>query len=295
MSLPRIGFLGTGIMGGHMARRLSEAGYPVTAWNRTAAKAAALEANGVSCVSHPRDVAMAAEAVIVMLNDGPTCDEILFEEGVASAMPAGAMVVVMASIPVETAKLQAERLAPMGLHYLDAPVSGGEGGARDGTLAIMVGGAREDFTRTEPMFNVLGRPTLVGPVGSGELAKLANQIIVANTIATVAEAILFAERGGADPTAVRQALMGGFADSTILKIHGARMIDRNFVPGGKGKIQLKDCRTAMALARSIGLDLPVSEMVTELFAEMVENGGADTDHSGLYLELARRNGLVSGE
>ncbi len=207
MSGRRIGFLGTGIMGGHMARRLCEAGHTMTAWNRTRAKAEPLSAQGARIADSPTTAVEGAEVVICMLSDGPVCDAVLIEEGTVAAMPAGGLVIVMSSIPVETARAQAEKAAELGLRYIDAPVSGGEAGARDGTLAIMAGGEKGDVEEAREIFEALGRPTRVGPAGSGQLAKLANQVIVSNTLATVAEALLLAKVGGADPAAVREALL----------------------------------------------------------------------------------------
>ena len=292
--MARIGFIGTGIMGGHMARRLAGAGHAVRAWNRTGAKAAALADAGVEAVAGAADAAEGADAVVVMLGDGPTCDAVLLEgeRPVLAAMAADALLVVMSSIPVETAQGQAEAAAKRGVRYLDAPVSGGERGARDGSLVIMAGGDAAAFASAESLFAPLGRATLVGPAGSGQLAKLANQLIVANTIGTVAEALLLAERGGADPAAVQKALLGGFADSTILRQHGERMLKRDFEPGGPVRHQLKDVRTVMALATKLGLDLPLTARTTSLFAELAESGGADLDHSALYLHLARKSGMA---
>jgi 2-hydroxy-3-oxopropionate reductase len=287
----RIGFLGTGIMGGHMARRLCEGGHSVTAWNRSREKAVPLETLGARIAGSPTEAAEGAEIVICMLSDGPVCDAVLIDDGTMAAMPAGSLVIVMSSIPVETARAQAEKAAELGLRYIDAPVSGGEPGARDGTLAIMAGGEEGDVEEAREIFEALGRPTRVGPAGSGELAKLANQVIVSNTLATVAEALLLAKVGGADPAAVREALLGGFADSTILRQHGKRMIEGDFKPGGPAKYQLKDQRTAMSLARDLELQLPVSALVEELFDAMVRQGRGDTDHSGIFIELHRLNSL----
>ncbi|MCB1882493.1 MAG: NAD(P)-dependent oxidoreductase [Geminicoccaceae bacterium] len=289
-----IGFIGTGIMGGHMARRLAGAGHAVRAWNRTAEKAQALADAGVEAVASAADAAAGAEAVMVMLGDGPTCDAVLLEGGrpALAAMGEGALLVVMSSIPVETARGQAEAAAGRGVLYLDAPVSGGERGARDGGLVIMAGGEPAAFEKAKPLFAPLGRATLVGPAGCGQLAKLANQLIVANTIATVAEALLLAERGGADPAAVREALLGGFADSTVLRQHGERMLKRDFAPGGPVRHQLKDVRTVMDLAEKLGLDLPLTAKTTGLFADLAASGGADLDHSALYLHLARKSGMA---
>jgi len=190
-----------------------------------------------------------------------------------------------------TARAEAEQAAAFGVGYLDAPVSGGEKGAIEGTLAIMAGGEQADFDAVAPAFRAMGRPTRVGPPGTGQLAKLANQIIVGNTLATVAEALIFAAQGGADPAAVREALMGGFADSAILKVHGERMCQGNWTPGGFSRYQLKDLRTAMAFAQSVGLTLPVSDVVTGLYEDTVAHGDGDKDQSAVYLELSRINKL----
>lgn len=290
----RIGFVGTGIMGAPMARNLARGGFAVTAWNRSRTKSDALRDSGISVAETAAQAADGADLVIVMLSDGPTCDHVLNDQGdhgapVLPAMASGSRLVVMSSIPVETARDQAERAATRGVGYLDAPVSGGEKGATEATLAIMAGGAQEDFDALRPAFSAMGRPTLVGPAGAGQLAKLANQIIVGNTLATVAEALIFAERGGADPAAVRQALLGGFADSTILQQHGLRMCEGNWTPGGFSKYQLKDLRTAMAFAATLGLDLPVSGVTTGLYEDTVAHGDGDKDQSAVFLELTRRN------
>lgn len=288
--LRRIGFLGTGIMGGHMARRLAAAGFGVSAWNRTAAKAVALEADGVDAAASAADAVAGADAVICMLSSGPVCDEVLSgvgQGGAIGAMKAGATLVVMSSIPVETARAQALICAGRGLHYIDAPVSGGEKGARDGTLAIMAGGEAAAIEAMGPVFAALGRLTHIGPAGTGQLAKLANQLIVASNICAVAEALLLAEQGGADPAKVREALLGGFADSTVLRHHGLRMVDEDFAPGGPAKYQVKDTSTALDLAQSYGLKLPVATAVDRMFRALVDHGGGDLDHSAVILELKR--------
>lgn len=289
-ALRSIGFIGTGIMGGHMARRLAEAGYRVVAWNRTAEKAEALTAHGVAVAASASEAAARADAVICMLSSGPVCDAVLGgRDGVIAATPTDATLVVMSSIPVEIARAQAEACARRGLNYIDAPVSGGERGARDGTLAIMAGGSAETVDALATLFAVLGRVTHVGPTGSGQLAKLANQLIVASNICAVAEALLLAERGGADPAKVREALLGGFADSTVLRQHGERMVRGDFAPGGPAKYQVKDTSTALRLARSLGLNLPVALAVDRLFQSLVDHGGGDLDHSAALMELRRAN------
>jgi 3-hydroxyisobutyrate dehydrogenase-like beta-hydroxyacid dehydrogenase len=290
-TLPRIGLVGTGIMGGHMARRLKAAGFEVVVWNRTRAKAAALEAEGVRLAASPAETAAGAQTVICMLSSGRVCDVVLLGPGgVVQAMAPGSTLAVMSSIPVETARAQAAECAARGVAYVDAPVSGGEGGARDGTLSIMAGGQAEAVEALLPVFAALGRVTQVGPTGSGQLAKLANQLIVATTICAVAEALLLAEAGGADPAKVHAALLGGFADSTILRQHGLRMIQGDYVPGGPAKYQVKDTSTALELARTLGLAMPVATEVDRLFQGLVDHGGGDLDHSAALLELRRLNG-----
>ena len=285
-----IGFIGTGIMGAPMAARLAKAGHRVRVWNRTKNKAESLESTGASIVETPIDAVSGSDVVIVMLSSGPVCDDILLgTNGLLQSMRPGATLIVMSSIPVDTARRQAAEAATRQVHYLDAPVSGGEQGAIDGSLAIMAGGDAAAFKAVEHILLSLGRPVHVGPAGSGELVKLANQMIVANTIATVAEAILLAERGGADPAQMLVALEGGFADSTILKIHGKRMVQENFAPGGPSKWQLKDTQTAMALAEELRLKLPVSSLVNGLYEELVAQGDGELDHSALIRQLRRHN------
>lgn len=286
-----VGFVGTGIMGFHMARRLAEAGWRVQAWNRTPHKAERLAPFGVQVCRQAKDCARDAQAGICMLSAGPVCDEVLFDGGqVVASMRPGSTLLVMSSIPVETARRQAQAAAARGVGYLDAPVSGGEAGAQSGQLAIMAGGAPETFEGARALLDVMGRPTRVGPAGSGQLAKLVNQMIVASLIAAVAEALLLAEQGGADPAQVRHALLGGFADSTVLRQHGLRMVEGRFDPGGPAKYQVKDTSTALALAGSLGLKLPVLGVVDGLFAGMVSHGDGDLDHSGIIREIRRTQG-----
>jgi 3-hydroxyisobutyrate dehydrogenase-like beta-hydroxyacid dehydrogenase len=291
----RIGFVGTGIMGRHMACRLAEKGHRVRAWNRTPEKAERLASFGVDVDATAADVARDADVLICMLSSGPVCDDVLLERGsVVASMRPGSTLIVMSSIPVDTARRHAEVAKARGVDYLDAPVSGGEKGAEAGKLAIMVGGDVEVFERSRPLLEAMGRPVRVGPTGTGQLAKLVNQMMVASTIAAVAEALLFAERGGADPAKVREALLGGFADSTILRVHGQRMIAGDFVPGGTAKYQIKDTGTALALSRSLGLELPILELVDRLYTDMVDHGDGDLDHSGIIRELRRRQAAVDG-
>ncbi|WP_429820817.1 NAD(P)-dependent oxidoreductase [Ensifer sp. B1-9] len=286
----RVAVIGTGIMGGPMAGRLADAGFDVTAWNRTRDKADALSSRGIASASTALEAVAGAQAVVVMLSSGPVCEDVLLGGGgVLAAMKPGAALVVMSSIPVETAVLIGEKASARGLVYSDAPVSGGEKGAREGTLAIMAGGKATDVDALGDVFACLGRVTHVGPAGCGALTKLANQLIVASTICAVAEALTLAEQGGADPARVREALLGGFADSTVFRQHGLRMVTGDFRPGGPAKYQVKDTSTALAFAHSRGLRLPVGEEVDRLYQAMVDNGDGDLDHSGIILELRRMN------
>ncbi|WP_434677062.1 NAD(P)-dependent oxidoreductase [Pseudomonas sp. R1-18] len=288
----RVAFIGTGIMGQPMALNLLKAGYPVQAWNRSTNKTAALAEQEARVCASAAQAAEGAQTLICMLSDGPTCDRVLFgEEGAALALAPGALVIVMSSIAVEHATEQARQCAALGLRYLDAPVSGGERGARDASLAIMAGGNSDAFLQGRTVLSALGRPVHVGPVGTGQLAKLVNQLIVASSIATVAEGLLLAERGGADPARVHEALLGGFVDSPIWRQHGQRMLQQDFTPGGPAKWQLKDTRTALAHADSLGLSLPVGSLVNGLFEAMVEAGDGELDHAGLIRQLRRHNHL----
>lgn len=289
----RIAVLGTGMMGGPMARRLCEAGHAVHAWNRTRAKAEPLAAHGARIHDTARDAVAQAELVVSMLENGPITEAVLFDAaaGAAAAMRAGTLVVDMASIKPAEARDHAARLAVLGVAHVDAPVSGGTLGAEAGTLAIMAGGEAADVERARPALTALGRLTHVGPHGAGQLSKLANQMIVGITIGAVAEALLLCEKGGADPAKVREAISGGFADSRVLQVHGLRMVERDFAPRARMSVQLKDMRNALATAGEIGLQAPVTALFESLYADAIANGLTDLDHSGLFVELARRNGM----
>jgi 2-hydroxy-3-oxopropionate reductase len=284
----RIAFLGIGLMGAPMAERLAAASRDLILWNRTRAKAEAIA--GARVAATPAEAAAGADVLITMLETGPVVEAVLFgADGAAASLQRGALVIDMSSSPPPLACDHAQRFAARGIGYLDAPVSGGVVGARAGTLAIMAGGSAADFARAKPIFVPLGRPTLVGPAGSGQLAKCCNQAIVAITIGAVAEALLLAAASGADPAAVREALLGGFADSRILQLHGKRMIERDFLPGGRARVQLKDQDTILAAAKAAGLQLPLSECVTALYRELVNQGGSELDQNALLLELERIN------
>lgn len=287
----KIALLGTGMMGYPMARRLCEAGHEVHVWNRTRAKAEGLAAHGATVHDEARDAVRGAEFVITMLEHGPIVEQVLFGAGVAAAMNPGTVVIDMSSIKPAEARDHAERLGGMGVTHLDAPVSGGTLGAEAGTLAIMAGGKATTFERAKPVFAPLGRATLVGPSGSGQLAKLANQMIVGITIGAVAEALLLCEKGGADPAKVKEAITGGFADSRILQVHGQRMVERDFAPRGRMTVQLKDMRNALDTAAGVGFTAPITGLLEQLYADGVANGFSDLDQAGLFAELARRNGM----
>lgn len=287
----KIALLGTGMMGYPMARRLCEAGHEVHVWNRTRAKAEGLAAHGATVHDEAADAVRGAEFVVTMLEHGPIVEQVLFGAGVAAAMNPGTVVIDMSSIKPAEARDHAERLGGMGVTHLDAPVSGGTLGAEAGTLAIMAGGKATTFERAKPVFAPLGRATLVGPSGAGQLAKLANQMIVGITIGAVAEALLLCEKGGADPAKVKEAITGGFADSRILQVHGQRMVERDFAPRGRMTVQLKDMRNALDTAAGLGFTAPITGLLEQLYADGVAHGFSDLDQSGLFAELARRNGM----
>lgn len=287
----QVAVLGIGMMGFPMARRLCEAGHQVHAWNRSPGKAQRLAPFGARVHATAAEAVAEAEIVVCMLESGPVIEEVLFRQGASKAMRPGTLFIDMASIQPREARDHAARLAERGVAQLDAPVSGGTGGAENGTLAIMVGGKPADFERAKPVFDVFGRATHVGPAGAGELAKLANQMIVGITIGAVAEALLLCAKGGADMGKVREAIAGGFADSRILQVHGERMVRRDFAPRAKIGIQLKDMRNALATAEEIGFEAPVTELFERLYAQAGEHGLGDLDHSGLFVELASRNGM----
>ena len=286
-----IAVLGTGMMGLPIARRLCQAGHQVHVWNRTRAKAEPLASAGATVHDHPSEAVRQADITLSLLESGPVVAQVLFDLGTAQALRPGSLYVEMASIQPSEARDHAARLSEMGVAHLDAPVSGGTVGAEAGTLAIMAGGKPGDFQRALAVFAALGRATYVGPHGAGQLAKLANQMIVGITIGAVAEALLFAAKGGADMAKVREAISGGFADSRILQVHGQRMVERDFAPRGRMGVQLKDLRNALATAHDIGFDAPVSTLLEALYAQSIEHGLGALDQSGLFVELASRNAM----
>lgn len=287
----KVAVLGIGFMGFPMARRLCEAGHEVHVWNRSRDKAERLGPLGATVHDSAAQAAGAAEMVVSMLENGAVVEDVLFTQGTAQAMKPGTLVIDMASIKPREARDHAARLAAMGISHLDAPVSGGTVGAEAGTLVIMAGGRPADFERAQPVFQVFGRATHVGPHGTGQLTKLANQMIVGITIGAVAESLLMCARGGADMARVKDAITGGFADSRILQVHGQRMVERDFAPRARMSVQLKDMRNALATAEEIGFDAPITKLFEQLYADGIEHGLTDLDHAGLFVELASRNGM----
>jgi 2-hydroxy-3-oxopropionate reductase len=283
--------LGMGNMGLPMSQRLCAAGYSVSVWNRSPGKTGSLAACGAVVHQQAGEAVKGADIVVSMLESGPVVEDVLFHQGVAEAMKPGTLFIDMASIKPREARDHAARLGALGIAHLDAPVSGGVAGAESGTLVIMVGGKNIDFERAQPVFAHFGRATHVGPHGSGQLTKLANQMIVGITIGAVAEALLFTQRGGADMAKVKEAITGGFADSRILQVHGQRMVERDFAPRARMSIQLKDMRNALATAQEIGFSAPVTALFEKLYADGIEHGLGDLDHAGLFVELASRNGM----
>ena len=284
----RIAVLGIGMMGFPMARRLCEAGCEVSVWNRSRAKAERLQAFGATVADTPAEAVAQADVVITLLEHGGVVDDVLFQQGTTAGLRPGTLVVDMSSIQPRQAREHAARLATQGVRHLDAPVSGGTVGAEQGTLAIMAGGDANDFAEAQEMFAAMGRPTLVGPAGCGQVAKLCNQLIVGGTLNIVAEALLLAQAGGADPVAVRTAIRGGFAESRILEVHGQRMLERNFLPGGQVKSQFKDLENVLIAAADAGLRLPLTELVTAHYQSLMQSA-PQADQSAVLLALENHN------
>jgi 3-hydroxyisobutyrate dehydrogenase-like beta-hydroxyacid dehydrogenase len=286
MTTPTLAFLGIGLMGKPMATRLVQAGFTVRAWNRTPAKAEALRAIGAEPQAELADALDGADVVISMLESGAVVDQ-LIEAALTRLMP-GALWIDMSSTQKGEALAFHAKLRAHAINFIDAPVSGGVVGAEAGTLAIMAGASAIDFARAEPVLRAMGRPTLVGPAGSGQVAKLCNQLIVGGTLDIVAEALLLAHAAGADPAAVRAAIRGGFAESRILDVHGQRMLERNFMPGGQVKSQLKDMQNVLVAAFDAGVVLPISALVTEHYRTIAADYPA-ADQCAALLALEKLN------
>jgi len=291
-----IGFVGLGIMGTPMAGHLIKAGHTLHLHTRGTVPAELVQAGGQACASG-REVAQASDIVIIMVPDTPDVGAVLFGEGgVAEGLTKGKLVIDMSSIsPVET-KEYAARIEALGCDYIDAPVSGGDVGAKNATLSIMCGAKEAAFERAKPVFELMGKNiTRVGEIGDGQTCKVANQIVVALTINAVAEGLLFAARAGADPAKVRQALLGGLATSRILEILGERMIKRTFDPGFRIKLHQKDLNLALTAARQLGLALPATSNAQQLFSACVAHGGAAWDHSGMVRALEKLSNFEIGQ
>jgi 2-hydroxy-3-oxopropionate reductase len=295
-TLPTIGFIGLGIMGKPMARNLMKAGYALTVLNRSRGPVDELVAEGAKGGTTPRDVAANSDVVITMLPDSPDVESVaLGPDGIAAGVKAGALWIDMSTIAPATTKRVAEQLAAKGVTSLDAPVSGGEKGAIDAALSIMVGGSDEAFERAKPIFEALGKNIVhVGELGAGQVTKACNQIVVGVTIEAVAEALALAEASGVDPVKVRAALLGGFAQSKILEVHGQRMIDHAFNPGFKVKLHRKDMNIAANAGDERGLNLDAAKLVREHFDELIERGDGERDHSALRTRYQTPAAAVSG-
>jgi 2-hydroxy-3-oxopropionate reductase len=282
----KIGFIGLGIMGRPMAQNLMKGGHTLYLSSRSGVPKELTGDQGIAC-KNAKEVAQNAEVIITMVPDTPHVEAALFgKDGVAEGLSAGKIVVDMSSIsPIETKKFAA-RINKLGCEYIDAPVSGGEVGAKNAALTIMCGGTEAAFAKVKPLFELMGKNiTLVGSNGDGQTCKVANQIIVALTIEAVGEALLFASKAGADPAKVRQALMGGFASSKILEVHGERMIKRTFNPGFRIELHQKDLNLALSGARALGISLPNTATCQELFNACAANGGSAWDHSAMVRAL----------
>ena len=285
----KISFIGIGLMGLPMAKNILKAGYSLKVFNRTQNKAEPLKEFGAEIVSSIDDVVKESDVVITMLTDDGAINDVMESSNFLENLKSGTTVIDMSSIKPTTAVKHGDNLKSKNINYLDAPVSGGTIGAEEASLAIMVGGEQSVFNGVIDVFKTMGNPTLVGPLGSGQVSKLANQIIVGLTIGAVAEAVTLCEKAGADPKKMIKALSGGWADSKILQTHGKRMIDKDFSPKGKTYTHLKDMNNILECANSYNTHLPISNLVKEMYKTLVENGHGETDHSSLYKEIERIN------
>ena len=284
-----IGFIGTGLMGLPMAKNILKSRFKLKAFNRSIEKAEPLKEFGAEISKSISAVVKDSDFIITMLTDDSAVDAITSNKEFLDNLKSGSTVIDMSSVKPTTAIKHRENLKSKNVNYLDAPVSGGTIGAEEASLAIMVGGEQSVFDNSEKILKAMGNPTLVGPVGSGQVSKLANQIVVGVTIGAVAEAITLCEKAGADPNKLIKALSGGWADSKILQTHGKRMIDKDFSPKGKTYTHLKDMNNILECANSYNTHLPISNLVKEMYKTLVDNGHGNTDHSSLYNEIERIN------
>jgi 2-hydroxy-3-oxopropionate reductase len=285
----KIGFIGTGLMGFPMAKNLLDKSLDLNVFSRTIEKAKPLEKIGAKISNSLSEAVKDVDIVITMLTDDDAVEKVLSDQDFQENLKKGSTVVDMSSIKPKIAIKYGKLLKDKGINFLDAPVSGGTIGAEQATLAIMVGGDQKVFDQIKDVLKVMGNPTLVGPIGSGQVSKLANQIIVGVTIGAVAEAITLCEKAGVDGNKFIKALAGGFADGKILQNHGKRMIDKDFSPKGKVSTHLKDMNNILECAGDFNTTLPISNLIKDMFKSLVENGNDNDDHSALYKEIERRN------
>jgi len=287
--MKNIGFIGIGLMGFPMAKNLLKSGYNLKAFNRTQNKSDKLKEFGAEISTSIKDAVTNSDVIITMLTDDAAVEKVMSSEEFISNIKEGATVIDMSSVnPVLTIKYS-KKLKEKKINYLDAPVSGGTIGAEEATLAIMVGGDEETFNNCYELLKKMGNPTLVGPVSSGQISKLANQIIVGVTIGAVAEAITLCEKSGTNPNKMIEALSGGWADSKILQTHGRRMIDKDFTPKGKTTTQLKDMTNIVNAGKAVETHLPISSLIKEMYKDLVADGHGNTDHSSLYNAIEKIN------
>ena len=284
-----IGFIGIGLMGLPMAKNILKAGYNLKVFNRTKSKAEPLKEYGAKITNTIQDLVKECDILITMVTEDASVDDVMNSSDFLENLKSKATVIDMSSVKPSTATKHGNNLKIKNINYLDAPVSGGTNGAEEASLAIMVGGDQKVFDNAFDVLKTMGNPTLVGPIGSGQVSKLANQIIVGLTIGAVAEAITLCEKAGADPNKMIKALSGGWADSKILQTHGKRMIEKDFTPKGRTYTHLKDMNNILDCANSYNTHLPISNLVKEMYKTLVENGHGETDHSSLYKEIERLN------
>ncbi len=285
----KIGFIGIGLMGLQMSKNIAKAGYNLTVFNRSKNKAEPLKEFGAKISNTLKDAVDGSDIIITMLTDDTAVDAVMNDSDFLENLKSGSIVIDMSSVKPTTATKHGNNLKLKNVNYLDAPVSGGTIGAEEASLAIMVGGEQNIFDDAFDILKKMGNPTLVGPIGSGQVSKLANQIIVGLTIGAVAEAVTLCEKAGADPNKMIKALSGGWADSKVLQTHGKRMINKDFTPKGRTSVHLKDMNNILECANNYNTHLPISNLVKEMYKSLVENGHGETDHSSLYKEIERIN------
>lgn len=293
MERERVGFIGLGVMGKPMAFNLLRSGYPLMVFNRSRRPLDELAEAGATPAASPRVMAEQCDVIVTMLPDSPDVEAVVLGPGgVLEGARPGALLIDMSTVAAATARKLAESMRSRGADALDAPVSGGDIGAREGTLSIMVGGRTESFERALPILKAMGRSIIhIGPAGAGQVAKSANQMVVAMTIQAVGEALTLAAKAGVDPARVREALLGGFAQSRVLDVHGKRLLERQFAPGFKARLQRKDLGIALATGRELGVPLPGTALVHELISALVSQGKGELDHSALMTVV---EGLAGG-